>query len=138
VSELKLDNIHGKRLDFGKHKGELWTRVPISYLKWLASTDNRWTKIAVLELKRRGTTTPTIEVSGHAIDRASQHCLSIWQGEETGEGLSSWLRRLAQEAIDNGEKYREDAYLYRGMKFCFELEGNWPILKTVMRAKQND
>ena len=43
---------------------------------------------------------PYIDISDHAVDRASQCCLDLW--EETalpGEGLLTWLRRAAREAL---------------------------------------
>ncbi len=48
---------HHKVLDFGRHAGELWTRVPISYLKWLANElqdSNPNKAMALAELERRG------------------------------------------------------------------------------------
>lgn len=33
-AEPKVDT-HNKVIVFGKHKGERWTRLPISYLKWI-------------------------------------------------------------------------------------------------------
>ena len=26
---------HDMRVEFGKHRGERWTRVPVSYLRWI-------------------------------------------------------------------------------------------------------
>ena len=127
-------NTHGIVCDFGRHKGELYTRLPIPYLKWMANSDHSKKDIALAELKRRGTTTPDLEVSGHAIDRASLSCRKIWhesRGED--EGLHAWLVRMAQEALKDGNKDDKGRYLHNNMKFAFEEDGIWPVLKTVMR-----
>lgn len=137
------DTTHGLRIDFGKHKGELWTRVPVSYLKWLANTaaadpTSNLTKaanIAKLELTRRGTVTPDIDISGHAIDRASLNCRKIWhETRKPDEGLHAWLVRVTREAIDKDEKDAAGRFLHLGMKFAVEQDGCWPVLVTVMRS----
>lgn len=129
---------HNLIVDFGKHQGERYTRLPVSYLKWLANTPNhRAHEIAKAELARRGTTTPTIEVSGHAIDRASLSCRKRWhETRGADEGIHAWLCRMAQEAIDKGTE-RNGKREYAGMQFAFEMDGSWPVLKTVMPAKRH-
>jgi hypothetical protein len=69
---------HNLIVEFGKHKGERWTRVPISYLKWLVNVGSQYAEIAQAELDRRGTRlTHDINLTGHAIDRASLRCWQI-------------------------------------------------------------
>lgn len=136
-------NTHNLVVDFGKHKGTLWTRLPVNYLKWLANQtgyerpnsklDNKNVELAKAELKRRGTVTPRIDISTHAINRASLHLLNQWsEREDRSEGLYSWLERIAVEAMENkpiGET--NGRILYMGICFVFEADGNWPVLKTV-------
>lgn len=132
-------NTHNLVVGFGKHKGELWTRLPVSYLRWLVNqqppefgTDSR--PIARAELERRGSVLPTIEVSGHAIDRASLNCRAIWHGtREKDEGLHAWLCRLGAEALKVGAE-ENGKHRYAGLFFAFEQDGIWPVLKTVMPA----
>jgi hypothetical protein len=133
-------NTHNLRVDFGKHKGELWTRVPVAYLKWLTNKapinpGDIAGDIARSELKRRGTVTPTIEVSGHAIDRASLSCRKIWH-ETRGpdEGLHAWLCRMAQAALDAKDETKSGKFHHCGMLFAFEFGECYPALKTVMPA----
>ena len=132
-------NTHNLLCDFGKHNGEPYTRIPVSYLKWLANTPNhRAHEIAKAELSRRGTTTPTIEVSGHAIHRASLSCRKRWhetRGEN--EGIHAWLCRMAAEALENGQEIN-GKHEWAGMKFAYELDGVWPVLKTVMPSKDSE
>lgn len=119
--------------DFGKHKGTLYTRIPVAYLKWMVNVDHTCADIAKAELERRGSVTPELEISGHAIDRASLTCLKLWQLTRTeGEGLNAWLIRLSQGALDSVNGVVEGKILFMGMKFVFEMDGVWPVLKTVM------
>jgi hypothetical protein len=73
----------------------------------------------------------------HAIDRASLHCLNIWQETQRDkeEGLHAWLVRLATEALQVDQRDDKGAYLHQGLRFVFEQDGIWPVLKTVMKAK---
>lgn len=119
----------------GRHNGELLTRVPVSYVKWLANTpSHREHALAKAELARRGTVTPSLEVSGHAIDRASLTCRKTWHQTALSpeEGLHAWLCRMAAEALEKGLILESGKIGYMGMKFAFERDGCWPVLKTVM------
>jgi hypothetical protein len=138
-------NTHNLVCDFGKHKGELWTRIPVSYLKWLVNSpmlsgrDDQARAIAAAELKRRGTVTPTIEVSGHAIDSASLRCRKTWHetAKDPHEGLHAWLCRMATEALatqppDHYAEAVEGVIPYAGIKWVFVFGEAYPTLKTVM------
>lgn len=150
-------NTHNLRIEFGKHKGELWTRVPVSYLKWLVNTPSTFplsprmqnaaapaVDIAKAELERRGTFTPTVEVSGHAIDRASLSCRKTWHqtAKDDQEGLHAWLCRVAAESLatvpvpELTAMGADVSVEHLGMRFVFIFGECWPVLKTVMRAKR--
>lgn len=135
---------HGLICDFGKHRGTPWTRIPANYLLWMVNgqgvneTIKRNRPIAEAELKRRGTTLPKVDISGHAIDRASQQCLDFWRaatrdGED--QGIHSWLVEQAEKALEEKNLDAQGRYLFGRMVFAFEMDGVWPVLKTVMRAK---
>lgn len=127
-------NTHGLAVDFGKHKGELWTRIPISYLKWVANEcDGDRRAIAVAEMSRRGVTIDSaVEISGHAIDRASQRCRHIWHQNKIGdEGLHAWLTRIANEAAKTGD----ESVCHGGLELRFSFGAYYPVLKTVMPHK---
>jgi hypothetical protein len=135
-------NTHGLTLDFGKHNGELWTRVPLSYLKWIlnemSETDERH-QLAKSELERRGDTMPTdIEISNHAIDRASLRVRRAWHTDRgQDEGLYSWLIRISTEALELKNKTNEknERINYKGCKLVFTYGNHYPTLKTVMNDK---
>lgn len=121
---------HNKFIDFGKHKGERWTRVPVSYLRWLANESHGVRReMAESELERRGTTVPTdVELSGHAIDRASQ-----MTDEWRKKGVHSWLTIIAGEAAD--QIIDSEIVFHKGYKFVFKMGNHFPILKTVMKVE---
>ena len=130
-------NTHGLEIDFGKHKGCLWTRVPVDYLLWLVNqpgeTENK--NIAQAELNRRGTKPPSMDISGHAIDRAS---MQLWKDyfreRQKGEGLYRWLQRKAEHALEHGER-KGEKIIDGNIKFVFDDGVVYPTLKTVMRIK---
>lgn len=136
-------NTHGVEIDFGKHKGTAVTRLPVSYLRWMANEEKmaeRWKEIARAELARRGTTMPMLEISGHAIDNASLRVRKIWhetRGEQ--EGIHAWLHRVANAALTMGKKDEKhpDRIRWIGIIFVFAHGEEFPILKTVMREKRN-
>lgn len=128
-------NTHNMVVDFGKHKGALYTRLPVGYLTWMVNERHSRADIAAAELKRRGTTLPDLDISAHAIDRASLHCRKIWhENRGDDEGLHAWLHRMAVEALKT-EPDEKGRYHHLGIRWCFELDSVWPVLKTVMRGE---
>lgn len=128
-------NTHGVEMTFGKHKGELITRVPISYLRWMINENAPMADYARAEFERRGDTMPLVELSGHAIDNASLRVRKIWHETKMNndEGLYSWLQRVTLEAIHNGETLPSGKIKYMGMKFVIAQGEEYPVLKTIMR-----
>lgn len=141
-SNREAVNTHNEVIGFGRHKGERWTRVPISYLKWIMNemeADREAYKFAEAELERRGDTMPTeIEISNHAIDKASLRVRRAWH-EDRGqdEGLYSWLVRISTEALSekNQENEQNERVNYKGCKLIFTYGNFFPTLKTVMNDK---
>lgn len=128
-------NTHNLIVDFGKHKGERWTRIPVGYLKWLINEGTQYSDIAKAELKRRGTILEyDMEISSHAVDRASTACIKRWEKtRKKGEGLHSWLVRMSKAAIkQEGEK---EKITYKKITFVFCYGELYPTLKTVMPKK---
>lgn len=137
-------NTHHKTISYGKHEGELFTRIPASYLRWMVNEGAKEWHFAQAELDRRGTTLPDIEVSRHAIDRASLRCLQIWNASalNTDEGLLSWIERMGQEAIEADPKNTSGTYRYNptgaehyGLQIIIEHGEQYPIVKTIMPKK---
>lgn len=125
----------------GRHKGERITRIPVSYLKWMANTpDHSLCQSAKAEMDRRGTITPDVDVSGHAIDRASLRCRKLWH-EDRGkdEGLYSWLCRITHEAVLIKGNWEGDTRCeYKGLVLTITREGNWPVLKSIWPSKKKN
>lgn len=126
-------------LHFGKrHRGERIARVPASYLRWMVNSESGPYQVAKLELERRGSKIPTAEISGHAIDTASLRIRRQWhQNREKAEGLYSWLMRMCEEAPQSGRDLGDGAWEYKGVKWIIEQGAEWPLLKTVMPAKED-
>ena len=126
-------NTHNLIINFGKHKGAQWTRLPVSYLRWLANECNGEKKdTALAELYRRGTTMPTtLELSGHAIDRASQ-ITKQWDKI----GVHSWLLRIADEALAKANGKEE--VVHDVFKFVFQYGDFYPVLKTIIKVRRHD
>lgn len=125
---------HNKVITFGKYEGERWTRLPVGYLRYLANEHKGESKrLAESELARRGTTMDgDVEISGHAIDRASQ-ITEEWK--QSGKGIHSWLYDLAAVAYAMTEKSEGDEKIeHGGYLFVFKHNNYYPVLKTVMRA----
>ena len=136
---------HDLIVDFGKHQSERWTRVPVSYLHWLVNAPERngsnAKAIARAELKRRGSVLPTIEVSGHSIDRASLYCRKIWHRTalDANEGIHAWLVRIAQATIDESPRRpnetQDGVRYWQGLKMVFQFGEAYPTLKTIMPSQ---
>lgn len=128
-------NTHGLTIEFGKHKGELFTRLPVSYLKFMINNGTPQADIAKAEFERRGDTLPKVEITGHAIDSASIRVRKIWHETKLNndEGMYSWLQRVTLDAIENGEKLESGKIKHMNMKFVIEPGEEFPVLKTIMR-----
>lgn len=118
-------------IGLGKYRGEPITRIPVSYLKWMVSVGHTESPQAVEELERRGTKHSTVEVSAHAVDRASQRCLGFWMETRKGkEGLHSWLCRIAEAALTFPcDKYGN--HFYGKFIFTFHKDCTVPLLLTI-------
>lgn len=129
-------NTHGVVMTNGKHKGELLTRVPASYLRWMTNEPGHQMKaLAAAEIKRRGHALPTVEISGHAVDSASLRVRKTWHGtKRENEGLHTWLQRMTLEALESGERLESGKIKYCGMKFVIVQGEEFPTLKTIMAA----
>ncbi|MCC2615970.1 DUF3820 family protein [Aestuariibacter halophilus] len=128
-------NTHGVLVNFGKHKGQPITQVPVSYLRWMINENAPMAEVARAEFERRGDTMPKVELSGHAIDNASIRVLRIWhETKHEDEGLYSWLQRVTLEALELGE-VKNGKIHHMGMKFVIEKGEEFPVLKTIMRKK---
>ena len=145
LQEVVMDT-HGLRVDFGKYgpqedePGQLWTRIPIPYLRWMVRVGHTSADIAEAELNRRGISLidTSIEISCHAIDMASNRLLKDWQsGREEMEGLHAWLLRISHGALGfcNGKLDHEHCVRYKDIKFVFEPDALGHTLKTVMRKR---
>ena len=116
----------------GRYRGKKYHRIPSKYLQAMISSDHPNKHHAIAEMKRRGKALSHVEVSMHAIDRASLRCLGVWKRTRNGkEGLGKWLSRMASDAIKNGEWEAPDRVVYGELVFGI-ADGLWPTVTTVM------
>ena len=132
--------LHVHHMGFGKHRDVLITRVPVGYLQWMVNISHPQQEWAAAELTRRGSRVPELSVSGHALDRASQHFLKLWKEETRAEiGLHSWLSTRAKLAWDEGELIEQDEdtseVTHGGIRFLFTTGTVEPVVKTVTPPK---
>lgn len=125
-------------MPMGKYAGTRVQRIPRSYLEWMVQVRHDLAGVAKAELDRRGSKVPEMDLSPHAVDRASQRLLSRWYKDckASGEGLHSWLSRKAREAYElilDGS----DTIVYEGVKYVFQADGAFPSLKSVMIASSH-
>ena len=123
-------------IEFGRHKGTRYTRIPVSYLRWLAKEmeTQRPGELAAAELTRRGMSLEyaDIKISGHAIDSASLRCLNIYSStRRKNEGLHAWLTRIVQENATVNTPNLDHVYVGR-MRLVIENDNGQLILKTVI------
>ncbi len=131
---MSTSTTHNLRMVNGKHAGERITRVPQSYLRWMVRAQHEMAEAALAELERRGAHVPALEVTGHAIDRASTRCLKQWKrSRKPDEGLHAWLSRITLEAIQKHGRSR-GVLRHEGMKLVLVEDGAYPVLTTVMRG----
>ena len=130
-------NTRRLKVDFGKYKGKFWTQVPINYIRWLLNKENLINvprDVAMAEVKRRGTLlSKSVEVSAHAIDRASQLMLDDYLAEKNNFGFYTWVQIRATLAFQEGKRLREDRFEYKGYSWVFDFGVIFPILTTVMK-----
>lgn len=133
--------MHNRKINFGKHKGELWTRIPLSYLRWCVN-ENVHEEEARAELERRGSSElPKLELSNHAIDRASLRLRKMWyQDTNKNVGLWTWLHGLANEAYEKGKVIEENneikKVIFRKIKMHFSKGACYPTLLTVINKNK--
>lgn len=128
---------HNKLITFGQYEGQRWTRLPVSYLRYLANeTRGDSKKMAEAELSRRGSLIPKgeVELSGHSIDRAS---MMLTPDDWGDKGLHSYLYELSVIAYTFTKKEEGDEKVdHDGWAFVFKHGSHYPILKTFMRGKK--
>lgn len=124
---------HNYRMRTGRFMGQRITRVPASSLLGMIRARHEEAEYAEAELERRGTVIPAVDVSGHAIDRASQVCLKHWRRTRLeSEGMYAWLVRMTLLALKEGHP-RGEKTAYEGMLFAIDTSGFLPALKSIMR-----
>jgi hypothetical protein len=99
---------HNLQIEFGKHKGERWTRLPIGYLRWLINVDSEVADIARAELERRGTEQQLADLpEQQAVDEAEQALKEARDRLKITIASDPDLAKLA-DRIDEAKFHRRD------------------------------
>lgn len=121
------------KIDYGKHNGELFTRLPVSYLRWMINEKADMWQYAKAEIERRGHKLPEIELSAHAINNASLRALEFYlKDRKQDEGLHTWLERITLETIESNNDYENRKLAYKKLLLVVEKGEEFPVLKTVI------
>jgi hypothetical protein len=121
------------KINYGKHKGSLITRLPVSYLRWMANEKAPMSDYAMAEIKRRNHKLPEIEISVHAINNATLRALGFYKRDRMeGEGLYSWLERISLDSIATNSDYDNKKIRYKEIVIVLSKGQEYPILKTVI------
>ena len=132
--------LYGERMTDGPHAGRYMTQMSQSYLRRVISEGWADAERARAELDRRGTPyhdTP-VEISNHAIDRASTRCLDRYLTDSNDdEGLFAWLVRVCAEAITWNNVDGTGNLVHKGMRLKIDFTPKVPILVTVMRLSSS-
>lgn len=127
----------------GRFAGKPINRVPASYLRDLVVKRKPEADVARAELARRGSVIPEMDISPHAINRASTRLYERYQSsrqpardsDTDPEGLWNWLYRLAHKALRSGTQVDGKIH-HKGLVFIFKFDGEWPVLKSVMENRR--
>jgi len=132
--------------NFGKkHSGKRMAEVPADYLRWVMNTVSDKPQIvhlATRQLEQRGSLEiPQVDLSPHAVDRASQRMLAAWL-EDTNEsrepGLYRWLAEKTGKAIAEGTSPPNEpaVFIHDGFVYFIAPGNLYPTLKSVRRASK--
>ena len=104
--------IDKKYVHFGPYKGQLWNRVPISYLKEIIDTQpigDVVYEMAKKQLEKRAVSSAKqMDISRHSLNRMSTRFLDEYISNRKelpkgdSEGIVEYTNRKAWEAIDDG------------------------------------
>lgn len=123
------------RWPIGRFKGVAITRTPLKYLQWAdRNMEEHLSKKAREEIERRGVPQRTLEVSDHAIDKASTRFCQIWQAETCmSVGLLTWLSKRAEQALESVPARTDEKMKisHAGIVFVFDLSTTVPFLISV-------
>jgi hypothetical protein len=126
----------------GKYKGTSIEEVPPGYLRRLANGRGNLAAMAKKELARRKMELYSIEITAHAVDRASTRFGLQWaQTSNAGEGIHAWLGRVAEEALEKIDLTKERGSLcvtHRSMVFAFDLRFVTPVLTSVWLSNEKE
>lgn len=136
----------------GRYYGTPIDQLPHSYLRWMLTQDfpKDWLECAKEKLEKSNYNDIHLNVSRHAIDMFSKRFLVFWiqsEGDkgEHGDGIATFIVKLAQEAWENGEdisknRHQDDGIIksWKSMKWVFNVSPHFPDYKDVITVMPSD
>lgn len=140
------------KINVGRYAGTPIDRLPNSYLRWMMGQNfpKEWMECAREKLEKSSYSDIHLNISRHAIDMFSKRFLTLWIQSESqkvngGDGIATYIVKLAQEAWDNGidvSKYRhqDDGVVknWQDIKWVFNVNPNFPDYLDVITIMSND
>jgi hypothetical protein len=93
-------------------------------------------------MRRRGMTVYAVEVTAHAVDRASLRLPAVFlKSRLQHEGLNTWLGRVAEEALKQAVKPDGKINIqvpYLDVVWAFDLRFEVPVLRSVWLPNEQE
>lgn len=130
----------------GRYAGIQIDKLPNSYLRWMVMQDfpKEWLESAHRKLEQSDYYNAHLSVSRHAIDMFSKRFLHLWNAhiramKNEGDGLATFVTKLAQEAWEKGEDVSKNRHAHdgivkelEGIRFVFAISNEFPEYKDVI------
>lgn len=140
------------KMEVGRYAGVAIDKLPNGYLRWVIGQDFSKDILEAAKEKLAGSDYNTLylNVSRHAIDMFSKRFLFKWLQSENlkgdaGDGLATFVTKMAQEAWEKGEdrskhRHQDDGVVkdWRGVQFVFGVNENFPDYKEVITVMDGE
>jgi len=149
IKKLNMQSSANKKrvkITVGRYAGKFVDTLPSSYLRWLITQNfsSDILEVAKKKLEESEYNDLHINISRHAIDMFSKRFLALWiQSEgkngDDGDGLATFIAKLAQEAWEKGKdvskhRHRDDGVVKEldGIEWVFGVNPSFPEYHDVI------
>lgn len=140
------------KINVGRYAGTPIDKLPNSYLRWMMSQDfpKEWLDYAHKKLEQSTYNDIHLNISRHAIDMFSKRFLALWIQSESqkgngGDGIASFIAKLAQEAWEKGtdiskHRHQNDGIIkiWMNIKWVFNVNPDFPDYRDVITIMEKD
>lgn len=137
-------------MNVGRYAGTPIDKLPNSYLRWMMMQDfpKLWKDAAKRKLDASQHNDIYLSVSRHTLDMFSKRFLHLWLPQarsKEGDGIATFVAKLAQEAWEKGEdtslhRHQDDGLRrdWQGLRWVFQVAEGYPDLKEVITVMEAD